>query len=495
MYDIIKSMLSQSRSQVKWNGQVGDIFDNQQGVIQGGVISPLLFNIFLEDLPSYLDMKCGVEMSDMKINHILQADDLALISETSVGLQKLISGLENFCRRWHIEINIDKTKIMIFNEKSIITPVIEHFFIFKIEIEKTESYKYLGVFISNKKDRYGYNHTYIRNKAIRSIASLREKIRRTLKNHVSFRLQMRLFDSHVQPILDYGSEIWFTNKNIKDLEYVQLWFIKSSLGIKSQSSNFISYGDTGRFPLLLRQQDFALKYWDRLRKFDQTKPLYKVYSELRELHNKGYDNWFSKTIGILKNIKDVSITSDEIYNRGTRVDSIYLSTKDTRYTDYIDHFFEEINDSTSNPILRTYKMFKLSARCEPYLLIPLQYKHRQSIARIRASSHNLGIEMGRHTRPKPTPVDKRICQYCSFNTIDDEVHFVLKCAKNSNERKILFAKLPPDTTSLETNDLFVYLFNNNDEHHIRALGIFLFDSISARNQTDSGLVSSCIKTK
>ena len=102
--------------------------------------------------------------------------------------------------------------------------------------------------------------------------------------------------------------------------------------------------------------------------------------------------------------------------------------------------------------------------------------------------------MGRHTRPKPTPVNKRICQYCSSKAIDDELHFVLKCTKNSNERKRLFAKLPPDTTNLKTNDLFVYLFNNNNECLIRALGIFLFESMSARHQTDSGLVSSCNET-
>ena len=366
MFDIIKSMFMRSKSQVKWNGEIGDIFDNKMGVIQGGVISPLLFNIFLEDLPSYLDKECGVDMSDIKINHILQADDLALISETSAGLQKLIKGLENFCRRWHIEINTCKTKIMIFNKRFIITPVIEHFFMNGTEVEKTESYKYLGVFISSSNARFGYNHSYIINKAMRSIASLRDKIRHCLKNHVSFRLQMRLFDSHIQPILDYGSEIWFTNNNIKDLEHVQLWFIKSSLGIKSQSSNLFAYGDTGRFPLLLRQQDFALKYWDRLRKFDQTKPLYKVYSELRELHHNGYSNWYSKVNGIIEHFKDISITSDEFISCGKKVDSIYLSTKDMRYKKYVDYYFKEINDSTKNPILRTYKIFKLSARCEPY---------------------------------------------------------------------------------------------------------------------------------
>ena len=491
MYDIIKNMFDKSKSQVKWNSEISDTFDNPRGVIQGGVISPLLFNIFLEDLPSYLDNQCGVKMKDIRIDHILQADDLALISETSAGLQKLIKGLENFCQRWHIEINIEKTKVIIFNKKCIVIPTTQNFYMNGEQIEETDSYKYLGTFISNQKDRYADNIKYMRNKAMRSIASLRDKIRRSLKNHVSFRLLMKMFDSHILPILDYGSEVWFTGNNIKDLEYVQLWFLKTSLGIKTQSSNLITYGDTGRFPLLLRQQDFILKYWDRLRNFDQSRPLYKVYSELRELHNNGYSNWYSKLIGIFKEIKDISIISDKILSNGKEVDSTYLSTKDKRYSNFIESYFKSINDSVNNPLLRTYKKFKVKARCEPYLLIPLKYRHRQAIARIRASSHHLGIELGRHTRPKPTPIDERICLYCSANALDDEFHFILKCEKNTNERNVLLSKLPPHIAGLDSDDLFVYLLNNNEDLHIRAFGKFLCDSFAIRHPPDNGLVMSC----
>ena len=60
---IIKDMLNKAKSRVKWNSTYGEIFDNLNGVLQGGVISPPLFKIFLEDLPNYLgndiDIKIG----------------------------------------------------------------------------------------------------------------------------------------------------------------------------------------------------------------------------------------------------------------------------------------------------------------------------------------------------------------------------------------------------------------------------------------------------
>ena len=147
-----------------------------------------------------------------------------------------------------------------------------------------------------------------------------------------------------------------------------------------------------------------------------------------------------------------------------------------------------INDSVNNPLLRTYKKIKTEARCEPYLLIPLQYKYRQAIARIRASSHHLGIELGRHTRPNPTPIAERTCVYCSSNAVDDEFHFVMKCAKNQNERNVLFSKLPPQIMCLDPEELFIYLFNNNEDLHVRSLGNFIVNSLAERHPPDHGLV-------
>ena len=52
----------------------------------GGVMSPTLFNLFVEDLSSYLDNSKGVTISDRKIDHLLFADDLVHLSETNTGL-------------------------------------------------------------------------------------------------------------------------------------------------------------------------------------------------------------------------------------------------------------------------------------------------------------------------------------------------------------------------------------------------------------------------
>ena len=115
MFSLLRNLFGKSKSQVKWNSEVGDLFDNMYGVLQGGTVSPTLFNTYVDDMQTAFDGVSGVKIGNMTINHLLQADDFILISETSVGLQKLLARLEKYCRRWHILLNVAKTKTNMWN--------------------------------------------------------------------------------------------------------------------------------------------------------------------------------------------------------------------------------------------------------------------------------------------------------------------------------------------------------------------------------------------
>ena len=104
-------------SRVKWNSELGELFRNTCGVLQCGVISPWLFRLYIEDMQEYFCDVAGVVIGEKPVNHLLQIDDLALLSVTGTGLQSLPSRLELYCRRWHFIPNVNKTKAMIFNEK------------------------------------------------------------------------------------------------------------------------------------------------------------------------------------------------------------------------------------------------------------------------------------------------------------------------------------------------------------------------------------------
>ena len=75
--------------------------------------------------------------------------------------------------------------------------------------------------------------------------------------------------------------------------------------------------------------------------------------------------------------------------------------------------------------LRTYRTFKKSLAFENCLDIVKNTEYRQSITRIRVSSHNLFIESKRRLK---IPVNERLCPFCITN-IEDEVHFITECKK------------------------------------------------------------------
>jgi len=73
-----------------------------------------------------------------------------------------------------------------------------------------------------------------------------------------------------------------------------------------------------------------------------------------------------------------------------------------------ERLINEINDSSQQPKLRTYKLFKTDCRIEPYLALQQSRKVLTKIARFRTSSHSLKIETGRHHTPIIPAVTGRI---------------------------------------------------------------------------------------
>ncbi len=61
--------------------------------------------------------ECGILINDDILAYILYADDLILCSDSLEGLQKLIDGLFEFCKKWHLIVSPAKTNVLIFGKK------------------------------------------------------------------------------------------------------------------------------------------------------------------------------------------------------------------------------------------------------------------------------------------------------------------------------------------------------------------------------------------
>ena len=119
-YDLIKNLYSKSKCSIKINDKRTEFFSYQKGVRQGCILSPILFNLYLNDVPFILDRDDTdpiILPNGTRLNSLLYADDLVLISKSAHGLQKALSIVAKFCNEWLLSINPKKTKVMIFQKK------------------------------------------------------------------------------------------------------------------------------------------------------------------------------------------------------------------------------------------------------------------------------------------------------------------------------------------------------------------------------------------
>lgn len=148
-YLTIKNMYQSVYSSVKTRFGVTPAFDVFQGVRQGEVLSPSLFSLYLNDLPNEIsnDHSDIVSLGSHDVPCLLYADDIVLLSSTKEGLQKCLDNLQSYCCKWRLEVNLSKTKIIIFNKTGRLLR--DQFILGGNLIECVKSYRYLGILFSN----------------------------------------------------------------------------------------------------------------------------------------------------------------------------------------------------------------------------------------------------------------------------------------------------------------------------------------------------------
>ena len=98
---------------VRWGACISDSFNVTNGVRQGGILSPQLFNIYIDGLSDILNtFSIGGSIGGKRINHMLYADDLCIVSLSSAGLQQLLSICDQYCAMHSIAFNVKKSVCM-----------------------------------------------------------------------------------------------------------------------------------------------------------------------------------------------------------------------------------------------------------------------------------------------------------------------------------------------------------------------------------------------
>ena len=154
--------------------------------------------------------------------------------------------LHRYCSQWKLKVNCNKTKIVIFSRGRVATSNYD----FKFgdeEIEVLGEYKYLGI-ISNYNGRFRKGQLELKDHATKAMYPL---IGTSRKYDLPIDIQLDMYNSMVVTVATYACEIWGYDI-VRELETLQMRYLKHALYVHRYTSNDIVYGESGMYPLEIR---------------------------------------------------------------------------------------------------------------------------------------------------------------------------------------------------------------------------------------------------
>ena len=149
--DIILFLMHYMRNQkarVIWKGVSGEYVNVEKGVRQGGILSPFLFKMYIDDiLMEICNSNVGCDFGILRINVLAYADDIVLLGNSKKQLEILYRILKMGMEKCKLCINKTKTKCMVFNKNHCNTP--SDIMLYGDKFEIVCEYKYLGHIIKS----------------------------------------------------------------------------------------------------------------------------------------------------------------------------------------------------------------------------------------------------------------------------------------------------------------------------------------------------------
>ena len=140
-------------------------------------------------------------MNGENVECLLYADDVVLFSSSAAGLQQRLNSLSKFCKDLCLDVDVDKTNVLVFSKAERLRK--DKFNFDAHELECVQHYRYLGVYFSAS-GSFSHGIDEIYQKASKASFRITES---TASGDPSIHTSINLYDQLIKPLVLYGSEI------------------------------------------------------------------------------------------------------------------------------------------------------------------------------------------------------------------------------------------------------------------------------------------------
>ena len=142
LWRLLYTYYTKSKIIVKSGNERSEIVSTSEGVKQGGILSPFLFNYFIDDLlRSCLGKELGAKVGIHNLSIIGYCDDLIIMSPTAGHAQVLLKLCEEHAREWKMDFNAKKSVSLTFGKGSCNS----RFLLNGTNLPKVDEIMYLGL--------------------------------------------------------------------------------------------------------------------------------------------------------------------------------------------------------------------------------------------------------------------------------------------------------------------------------------------------------------
>ena len=189
-----RSFLTDRFQRVQINGSVSSWVRVRSGVPQGSVLGPLLFALYVNELPSLVSSPLLMFADDIKLYRIIRS------SEDCLQLQHDIDVLAQWSKKWLLSFNVTKCKVLHIGNSTVHCS--HQYTLQEVPLELLDDMRDLGIVIDSKLKFHAHTDS-VTNKANRTLGLI-YKVFECRDSDII----LNLYKSLVRPQLEYNNAIW-----------------------------------------------------------------------------------------------------------------------------------------------------------------------------------------------------------------------------------------------------------------------------------------------